>query len=254
MFDVIRIPAFKDNYIWLLRKGAAATVVDPGDARPVLDLLEREGLSLRGILVTHHHADHQGGVAHLLARYPAAEVFAPASESIANVSTPLRDGDRVQIACCDVDFEVIAVPGHTLDHIAYYGAGCLFCGDTLFAGGCGRLFEGSPAQMAASLARLAALPDATAVYCAHEYTQANLRFALAVEPGNQCLQMRVREVDAARASASSTVPSTIAIEKASNPFLRCGEPEVAAAARRRVPAAADAVAVFAALREWKNVF
>jgi len=253
MFNVIRIPAFKDNYIWLLRKGASAAVVDPGDARPVLDLLDREGLSLASILVTHHHADHQGGVAELLAHYPA-EVFGPAAESITGLSRPLSGGETVRIAACDVEFQVIAVPGHTLGHIAYYGAGCLFCGDTLFAGGCGRLFEGTAAQMADSLARLAALPDETAVFCAHEYTQANLRFALAVEPGNRRLQSRVNEVARARASGLATVPSTMAIEKASNPFLRCGEPEVAASARRRAPAAADEVAVFAALREWKNSF
>jgi hydroxyacylglutathione hydrolase len=237
MFNVIRIPAFKDNYIWLLRKGASAAVVDPGDARPVLDLLDREGLSLASILVTHHHADHQGGVAELLAHYPA-EVFGPAAESITGLSRPLSGGETVRIAACDVEFQVIAVPGHTLGHIAYYGAGCLFCGDTLFAGGCGRLFEGTAAQMADSLARLAELPDETAVYCAHEYTQANLRFALAVEPGNRRLQSRVNEVARARASGLATVPSTMAIEKASNPFLRCGEPEVAASARRRAPAAA----------------
>jgi len=253
MFNVIRIPAFKDNYIWLLRKGASAAVVDPGDARPVLDLLDREGLSLASILVTHHHADHQGGVAELLAHYPA-EVFGPAAESITGLSRPLSGGETVRIAACDVEFQVIAVPGHTLGHIAYYGAGCLFCGDTLFAGGCGRVFEGTAAQMADSLARLAALPDETAVYCAHEYTQANLRFALAVEPGNRRLQSRVDEVARARASGLATVPSTMAIEKASNPFLRCGEPEVVASARRRAPAAADEVAVFAALREWKNGF
>jgi hydroxyacylglutathione hydrolase len=253
MFNVIRIPAFKDNYIWLLRKGASAAVVDPGDARPVLDLLDREGLSLASILVTHHHADHQGGVVELLAHYPA-EVFGPAAESITGLSRPLSGGETVRIAACDVEFQVIAVPGHTLGHIAYYGAGCLFCGDTLFAGGCGRLFEGTAAQMADSLARLAALPDETAVYCAHEYTQANLRFALAVEPGNRRLQSRVNEVARARASGLATVPSTMAIERASNPFLRCGEPEVAASARRRAPAAADDVAVFAALREWKNSF
>jgi len=253
MFNVIRIPAFKDNYIWLLRKGASAAVVDPGDARPVLDVLDREGLSLTSILVTHHHADHQGGVAELLAHHPA-EVFGPAAESIAGLSRPLSGGETVRIAACDVEFQVIAVPGHTLGHIAYYGAGCVFCGDTLFAGGCGRLFEGTAAQMADSLARLAALPDDTAVYCAHEYTEANLRFALAVEPGNLQLQSRVDEVARARARGLATVPSTMAIEKASNPFLRCGEPEVAASARRRVPAAADDVAVFAALREWKNGF
>ena len=253
MFDVIRIPAFKDNYIWLLRQGASAAVVDPGDARPVLEVLDREGLSLTTILVTHHHADHQGGVGSLLARYPA-EVFGPAAESIAGVTRPLAGGETIQCAFSDVRLQVIAVPGHTLGHIAYYGAGCLFCGDTLFAGGCGRLFEGSAAQMADSLARLAALPDDTAVYCAHEYTEANLRFAMAVEPGNRRLQSRVNEVAVARAKGWATVPSTIAIEKASNPFLRCSEPEVAASARRRVVDADDEVAVFAALRDWKNGF
>jgi len=253
MFDVIRIPAFKDNYIWLLRKGASAAVVDPGDARPVLEVLDREGLSLTTILVTHHHADHQGGVKSLLAHYPA-EVFAPAAESIAGVTQPVRGGETICAAFCDDEFQVIAVPGHTLGHVAYYGAGCLFCGDTLFAGGCGRLFEGSAAQLFDSLSRLASLPDQTAVYCAHEYTEANLRFALAVEPGNRCLQSRVNEVAVARAKGWSTVPSTIAIEKATNPFLRCAEPEVAASARRRVSDAGDALAVFAALREWKNGF
>jgi hydroxyacylglutathione hydrolase len=198
MFDVIRIPAFKDNYIWLLRKGAAATVVDPGDARPVLEVLEREGLTLASILVTHHHADHQGGVAALLAhcrprfsgRQPSRSAASAGRCAVARRST------RLAVTAASA---VIAVPGHTLGHLAYYGAGCLFCGDTLFAGGCGRLFEGTPAQMAASLARLAELPDETAVYCAHEYTQANLRFALAVEPGNRFLQGRAAEVAAARA-------------------------------------------------------
>jgi len=253
MFDVIRIPAFKDNYIWLLRKGAAATVVDPGDARPVLEVLEREGLKLASILVTHHHADHQGGVAALLAHY-RAEVYGPAAEAISGISRPLRGGETIHPAGLDSGFAVVAVPGHTLGHLAYYGAGCLFCGDTLFAGGCGRLFEGTPAQMAASLARLAELPDETAVYCAHEYTQANLRFALAVEPGNRFLQGRAAEVAAARAGGLATVPSTIACEKASNPFLRCSEPEVVASAQRHGAGAADEVAVFAALREWKNGF
>jgi hydroxyacylglutathione hydrolase len=175
MFDVIRIPAFKDNYIWLLRKGAAAAVVDPGDAQPVLEVLEREHLSLTAILVTHHHADHQGGVSRLLAHY-RAEVFGPAAESITGRTTPVRGGDTVRIPFCDIEFQVLDVPGHTLGHVAYYGAGCLFCGDTLFGAGCGRLFEGTAAQMADSLARLAALPDQTAVYCAHEYTAGESAF------------------------------------------------------------------------------
>ncbi|MER2623982.1 MAG: hydroxyacylglutathione hydrolase [Accumulibacter sp.] len=253
MFDVIRIPAFKDNYIWLLRKGAAAAVVDPGDARPVLEVLEHERLTLTAILVTHHHADHQGGVGQLLAHY-RAEVFGPAAESITGRTTPVRGGDTVCIPFCDIEFQVLDVPGHTLGHVAYYGAGCLFCGDTLFGAGCGRLFEGTAAQMADSLARLAALPDQTAVYCAHEYTLANLRFAVAVEPGNRCLRSRAEAVSLARDEGLPTIPSTIALEKASNPFLRCREPEVVASARRRVPEAKDAVAVFAALRAWKDGF
>ena len=253
MFDVIRIPAFKDNYIWLLRNGASALVVDPGDASPVLEVLEREGLTLESILVTHHHADHQGGVATLLSHFPV-RVFGPASESITALTQPLHGGETVRLESLGVEFQIIAVPGHTLGHIAYYGSGSLFCGDTLFGAGCGRLFEGSPAQMHDSLMRLAALPDLTAVYCAHEYTEANLRFALAVEPGNSDLCKRVDEVAVARASGRSTVPSTIALEKATNPFLRCSEPEIVASAQRRVAQAKNALEVFTVLREWKNSF
>ncbi|MBI4740928.1 MAG: hydroxyacylglutathione hydrolase [Betaproteobacteria bacterium] len=253
MFDVIRIPAFKDNYIWLLRGGASAIVVDPGDARPVLDVLERGALSLAAVLITHHHADHQGGIDDLLARFPA-QVFGSAAESITGITTPLHGGETIRIAAPDAEFRVIPVPGHTRGHLAYYGAGCLFCGDTLFGAGCGRLFEGSAAQMSGSLARLAALPDDTAVYCAHEYTEANLRFALAVEPGNQRLQDRVRDVSAARAKGLPTIPSTLALEKATNPFLRCAEAEVIAAARGRKADVKNAAEVFAVLREWRNGF
>ena len=264
MFEVIRIPAFKDNYIWLLRSGTSAVVVDPGDARPVLDVLKREALSLAAILITHHHADHQGGVTELLeahsASYPASSpppVFGPAAESITGASHPLRGGETILIPGWDVDFQgfqVLAVPGHTRGHLAYYGAGCLFCGDTLFGAGCGRLFEGTAAQMANSLARLAALADETAVYCAHEYTAANLRFALAVEPGNQRLQDRVHEVSAARAQNLPTVPSTLALEKATNPFLRCQESEVIASACAQKSGVQEAVEVFGVLREWRNRF
>lgn len=254
MFDVTRIPAFKDNYIWLLRKGASAVVVDPGNAAPVLEVLAREKLVLASILVTHHHKDHQGGVATLLERSPATEVFGPAQESITGVTSPLQGGERIALASLGVDMQVLSVPGHTLGHLAYYGAGCLFCGDTLFAGGCGRLFEGTPSHMHASLAQLSALPDETLVYCAHEYTEANLRFALAVEPGNRALRSRADEVAVLRAKGLATVPSTIAVEKATNPFLRCREPEVVQSARGRGAADSDPVTVFAAIREWKNSF
>jgi hydroxyacylglutathione hydrolase len=253
MFDVIRIPAFKDNYIWLLRKGASAAVVDPGDARPVLEVLEREGLTLASILVTHHHKDHQGGVLELLTHFPA-EVFGPATESITGMTRPLCGGETIFLDSLGVRFKVTAVPGHTLGHLAYYGSECLFCGDTLFTAGCGRLFEGSPAQMHDSLTRLKSLPEQTGVYCAHEYTEANLRFALAVEPGNRRLRQRVNEVAVARAKGWATVPSSIEIEKATNPFLRCSEPEIVASAQSRVPNVLGPVEVFSVLREWKNNF
>lgn len=253
MFDVIRIPAFNDNYIWLLHNGAVAVVVDPGDARPVIDVLERENLSLAAILITHHHADHQGGVAALLERSPCP-VFGPAAESITGLTQPLRGGETIRLDALDTEFRVLPVPGHTLGHLAYYGAGCVFCGDTLFGAGCGRLFEGSPAQMLDSLERLAALPDDTAVYCAHEYTEANLRFALAVEAGNRSLQARVDEVAVTRAKGLPTVPSTIALEKATNPFLRCSEPAVIASAKNREAGISGSLQVFTALREWKNVY
>lgn len=253
MFEIIRIPAFKDNYIWLLRQGASAVVVDPGDARPVLEVLEREELSLTSILVTHHHADHQGGVANLLAHYPA-QVFGPAMESITAITQPLRGGETISLEPLGAVFQVLAVPGHTSGHLAYYGSGALFCGDTLFAAGCGRVFEGTAAQMHESLLRLAAFPDQTAVYCAHEYTEANLRFALTVEPGNRLLRQRVNEVAVARAKGWATVPSTLALEKATNPFLRCNEPEIIASAQSRMAQASGALAVFTVLREWKNGF
>ena len=253
MFEIMRIPAFKDNYIWLLRKGAAAVVVDPGDAQPVLDVLAREGLTLAAILITHHHADHQGGVGDLVARFPVP-VFGPAAESITALSQPLRGGENLRLDAIDASFQVFAVPGHTLGHLAYYGSGALFCGDTLFAAGCGRLFEGSPAQMQDSLGRLAALPGDTQVFCAHEYTEANLRFALSVEPGNRPLRTRVDEVAVMRAKGQATVPFTLAGELATNPFLRCAERGVIAAAREHGASGDDRLAVFTALRRWKDTF
>ncbi len=253
MFEVIRIPAFKDNYIWLLRKGRSAVVVDPGDALPVLEVLKHEALQLEAIVITHHHADHQGGVARLLSEYPV-EVFGPAAESITGLTRPLSGGESIRFEATGAEFRVLAVPGHTLGHLAYYGNGCLFCGDTLFGAGCGRLFEGTPAQMSESLAKLAALPEETVVYCAHEYTQVNLRFAQTVEPGNPELQHRVEEVATARAEGRATIPSSIALEKATNPFLRCHVPEIIALVSDRGEDASDALAVFAALRQWRNAF
>ncbi|WP_153116837.1 hydroxyacylglutathione hydrolase [Rhodocyclus tenuis] len=261
----IAIPAFADNYIWLLRQGSSALVVDPGDAAPVLAFLRREGLRLAAILVTHHHADHQGGIAELLAAARAdgvePAVFGPAAESITGLSEPLCGGETIPVEALALAFRVVAVPGHTRGHLAYYRAGQLFCGDTLFGAGCGRLFEGTASEMAASLAKLAALPGDTGVYCAHEYTVANLRFALAVEPENVCVQQRVAAVAALRAAGQASVPSSLALEKASNPFLRCGEPEVidsvlrwCAQSATPLPERDDPVAVFAALRAWKNVF
>ena len=267
MFEIIRIPAFKDNYIWLLRKGAAAAVVDPGVARPVIAVLEREGLTLTAILITHHHADHQGGIAELLEHagahrrlaadvVPAAlpAVFGPAGESITALNRPLRGGETIALPALGAEFAVLAVPGHTLGHLAYFGNGCLFSGDTLFGAGCGRLFEGSPVQMLASLNTLAALPESTAVYCAHEYTAANLAFARLVDPDNARVRQRVDEVAALRATGSASVPSPLALEKSTNPFLRCREPALIAAAQRHGALASDEQTVFTALREWRNAF
>jgi hydroxyacylglutathione hydrolase len=253
--EITPVPAFSDNYLWLLSRGREAAIVDPGDAAPVQRALAQRGLQLSAILVTHHHADHVGGLAAL--RASGATVYGPRAEDIAGIDVRLGGGDRIEVL--GTDFEVIDTPGHTAGHISYFSAATdpplLFCGDTLFACGCGRLFEGTPAQMLASLDRLAALPAATRAYCAHEYTEANIRFALAVEPGNAELQQRARDAAALRARGEPTVPSTIALERATNPFLRADEPAVRAAALARdAGAAAGRVQAFAALRSWKNVF
>ena len=251
MFEILLIPAFKDNYIWLLVRDGRAAVVDPGDAAPVMAQLEALQLRLETILITHHHADHQGGVAELVARWHP-RVFGPAEESITGCTDPLSGGEMIDILGEHV--AVLAVGGHTRGHIAYYVPGALFCGDTLFGAGCGRLFEGTPAQMSASLDRLAALPDDTLIYCAHEYTEANLRFAVAVEPGNAALRARVERVAALRAAGHSSVPSTLGEEKTTNPFLRCNEPAVIEAAQAHAAVDTSKVAIFAAIRSWRNSF
>ena len=251
MFDVVLIPAFTDNYIWLLVGDGYAAVVDPGDAGPVAGYLESRGLALDAILVTHHHADHQGGVAELVRRW-RPRVFGPASESITACTHPLRGGEAIEVLGQAVS--VLAVGGHTLGHLAYHVPGAVFCGDTLFGAGCGRLFEGTAAQMHASLSRLAGLPDETRIYCAHEYTEANLRFAAAVEPGNAALRERREKVEQLRRAGQPSVPSTLGEEKATNPFLRCREDAVIAAALAHGAVDASPAAVFAAIRGWRNTF
>lgn len=268
---IIPIPAFNDNYLWLLHDGQRAAIVDPGDAQPVLHALQENGLQLESILVTHHHADHTGGV-DALREATGAKVYGPARERIPEPLTRLHDGDTVRVL--GLDFQVLDVPGHTAGHIAYYhGASTdvraaaprpgnlsldhrplLFCGDTLFSGGCGRLFEGTPAQMLASLDRLAALPGDTRVCCTHEYTLSNLRFALAVEPDNAELIAYHARCVQQRADGHPTLPTSIAQELRINPFLRTRQATVQAAARHFDPTADDDVTQFAAIRQWKNQF
>lgn len=259
MFRIDALPAFADNYIWLLQddQNRRCVVVDPGDAAPVQAWLDAHAdWTLEAILTTHHHADHVGGVAALKAK-TGARVFGPAQEKIPALDQPLHDGQRIEVL--GLDFEIIDVPGHTLGHIAYFHADAelpwLFCGDTLFAGGCGRLFEGTPQQMFDSLSRLAALPEATQVYCAHEYTLSNLRFAQAVEPENPQVAARLAQVIAWREEERISLPSQIGLERQTNPFLRCGEASVERTLDQRGGAQARTSSEsFAALRSWKNSF
>lgn len=255
---MLPLPAFADNYIWMLHDGRHAVVVDPGDAAPVLQALRDNGLRLQAILVTHHHADHVGGVAPLR-EATGARVYGPARERMPEPLTRLAQGQTVE--ALGLAWRILDVPGHTAGHIAYYcadmdGAPLLFCGDTLFSAGCGRLFEGTPAQMQASLDQFSALPGDTRVCCTHEYTLSNLRFARAVEPGNAALLHYQGQCEALRSGGQPTLPSRIALERDINPFLRTRVASVAAAAQAHDPQVdpEDAVAVLAALREWKNNF
>ena len=253
---LIPVSAFADNYLWLLHDGKRALVVDPGDAGPVLRALQASRLQLESILVTHHHADHTGGV-DALRKETGATVYGPATERIPAPFQPLREGDRV--ATLGLDFQVLDVPGHTAGHIAFYtpdmdGQPLLFCGDTLFSGGCGRLFEGTPAQMLASLDKLAALPRATRVCCAHEYTLANLNFALAVEPDNAAVAAYAQHCRQLREQGKPTLPSSIGQEVLVNPFLRTRQAGIMAAVHHFDASTTDDATVFAALRQWKNQF
>ena len=253
---LLPLPAFTDNSIWMLHDGQQALVVDPGDAQPVLEALQQLGLRLDAILVTHHHPDHTGGVS-ALRQATGAKVFGPLHEVMPEPLIRLQGGDQVHTL--GLTFEVMDVPGHTAGHIAYFckemdNAPLLFCGDTLFSGGCGRLFEGTPAQMLASLDSLAALPLATRVCCTHEYTLNNLKFANAVDPDNQALAAYTAQAQDARARLQPTLPSTIQLEREINPFLRTRQAALIKAAQGFDASASDEVAIFAALRQWKNKF
>lgn len=258
---LVALPAFADNYIWLLHDDRTAVVVDPAQGEPVIAALRERSLTLSGILVTHHHGDHVGGVQALLDRFGPLPIWGPSQERLAFAPsapvTHVRDGDRFERL--GLMFQVIDTPGHTAGHVSYVvelpaEPGLLFCGDTLFSAGCGRLFEGSPAQLHASLQRLTALPGDTRVCCAHEYTLSNLRFAAAVEPDNADVQRHLAHCEALRAAGQPTLPSELRLEQAINPFLRCTQPTVRAAARSRGAASDDPVAVFTAIRAWKNEF
>ncbi len=255
--SVLTVPTFRDNYVWVIHNGAHALVVDPGESAPVQAALDKHGLTLAAIVLTHHHNDHTGGVASLLQKQ-AVPVFGPRHEKspLPGVTHPVGEGDTVAVPALPIRLKVLDTPGHTLGHVAYYAEAqrWLFCGDTLFTGGCGRLIEGTPKQMTESLAKLATLPDNTLVYCAHEYTVSNLLFALAVEPNNPALQARLADAKAKREQGLSTVPATMALEKATNPFLRYADPVImnAMMTQGRLQQR-DAIASFAAIREWKNV-
>ncbi len=253
---LIPVPALADNYIWLLAEGNRCLIVDPGEAPPVLAALQRESLAPTTILLTHHHPDHIAGVAGLLAAYPGLPVIAPHDERIATATRRVGDGEHVRIDAPRADFEVIEIPGHTRSHIAFFGVGVVFAGDTLFSVGCGRMFEGTPQVMLASLDRLAQLPGDTLLCCGHEYTLANCAFALSVDAGNADLQRREEQARKLRARGEPTVPVALKLEHATNPFLRVDAPALIETCTKALGAAAaqDRVARFAWLRREKDGF
>ncbi|MEX1220866.1 MAG: hydroxyacylglutathione hydrolase [Idiomarina sp.] len=253
---VTAIPAFDDNYIWALQTShdAPVIIVDPGDAGPVLQWLEQTNTTLAGILITHHHHDHTGGIESLVAAYKCP-VIGPDNRNILGITQVVGDQDKVSLDVLQRSFQVISTPGHTLDHIAFYTPGYLFCGDTLFSGGCGRMFEGTPAGFVESLRKLAELPDATSVYCAHEYTLANLKFARAVEPDNQVLADYQQQAEKWREQNQPTVPSLLATERLINPFLRCHADSIKKVYQHKHGTEPNsAVDVFAFIRQWKDKF
>jgi hydroxyacylglutathione hydrolase len=252
---VVPLKAFNDNYIWCGVNGDSCMVVDPGEAEPVLKYCKLNGLTLTDILVTHHHWDHTNGLSELLNTFPHVNIYGPKNDKIAHITVQLAEGDEIELSEFDVSFKVLEVPGHTLDHIAYYGELGLFCGDTLFSAGCGRLFEGTPQQMHQSLSKLSALPEQTPVYCTHEYTLANIKFAEQVEPNNEDLITYKGWAESQRVELKPTLPSTIGQQIAINPFLRGHSVEVKSNAQKysgkNLKAEAD---IFAVLRGWKDNF
>lgn len=251
MFNIHRISAFSDNYIWVIERDGRCALVDPGDSAPVIEWLDTHNVTLSAILLTHHHSDHCGGVLPLLKLYPNTNVYAPATESIPGVTHPVKDGDYILLL--GENIRVIGTEGHTKGHIAYYGDGKLFSGDALFSAGCGRLFEGTAQQMYDSLQKLKALPDDTLVYSAHEYTLANLSFATHLEPNNQALLEYRDNIEQLREENQASLPSTIGLEKEINPFLRCDAPQLLDAIANKITST-DPVQIFARLREWKDSF
>ncbi|MFC3094899.1 hydroxyacylglutathione hydrolase [Alteromonas sediminis] len=252
---VFPIPAFSDNYIWCIHDGCHAVVVDPGDAEPVMETLSQRGLRLDAVLITHHHYDHVDGLPALTRAYEGLAVYGPDNPKIKEITHKVKEGDQVSLEQFNLTFDVFEVPGHTLDHIAYYANNWLFCGDTLFSAGCGRLFEGTPAQMLASLNKLMTLPEQTQVYCTHEYTLANLAFAQAVEPNNETVTSTIQNVTDMRAAGLPSLPSRLDIEKQINPFLRAERqqnwPYVEQMTGEKVENTQNA---FAAIRRWKDAF
>lgn len=248
------VTAFKDNYIWLWvnHKNSSAWVIDPGDAAPVLNFLKENHLTLQGILLTHHHWDHCNGVPGLLENY-AVPIYGGCNEQFKFSVNQIQENDQVN--CDDISFKVLDIPGHTLGHVAYYGNNILFCGDTLFTAGCGRIFEGTPEQMYSSLLKLKSLPEQTLVYCGHEYTLANLQFAAQVSPENMAVQQRLKKTKELREQNLPTVPALLSEEKITNPFLRCDSPEVmAAVSHHSGKLLTTPLSVFTELRCWKNNF